>query len=206
MANENYFSNKMVNKTDSELQNYAYNKSKFQEEAVLAAIWELEKRKKAGEDIKNIESEIEQKQKDVDEAIKKELRDSNITDDPNAPILYHSKFVFFFGAFFSVFAGSILMALNFAQLDKKNTAWLVALSGLIYSAVQVITLNQIEKSTSGLALPISLLGMYILESVFWKKQVSSDLKFRKRSIWGAIIIGSICWIPFIYAIIVSDGL
>jgi hypothetical protein len=204
MTKENSFSRIMTSKSDSELKNYIENKSQFQEAAILAAIWELEKRNNLGSKEKLIEKEIEQKKIEEIERIEQIKKESNITDDPNAPILYHSKFVLIFGALFSVFAGSILMALNFARLDKKKIAWLVVLSGLIYSTLQVIVLNQIQTSTTGLTLPISLLGMYLLELVFWKKQVSPDLKFRKRNIWGAIIIGLISWIPIIYSIIVTN--
>ena len=123
MMQENFFSKKIATKSDSELQNYIDNKTHFQEDAVLAAIWELEKRNKAGENSKKVKLEIEQERKDSIEKIEKQ--DPNITDDINAPILYHSRFILIFGAILSVFASSILMALNFAQIDKKKMAWLV---------------------------------------------------------------------------------
>ncbi len=190
--------------TDNKLQNYIDNKSQFEDDAVLAAVWEFEKRNKAGDDIKNIELQIEKKRIDENERLDKIKKKSNVTDDPNAPILYHLKFVLFFGAFFSVFAGSILMALNFTRLERKKEAWLVVLSGLIYSTVQMLVLSQVEIYTAGLTMAISLLGMYLLETVFWKKQVPADLKFRKRNVWGAIIIGFTSLIPLIYAIIITE--
>ena len=41
---ENYFSKKMIDKSETDLISYIENKSQFQKEAVLAAQWELEKR------------------------------------------------------------------------------------------------------------------------------------------------------------------
>ncbi|PKP46846.1 MAG: hypothetical protein CVT94_13285 [Bacteroidetes bacterium HGW-Bacteroidetes-11] len=205
MTKENYFSNKMVNMTNVELQNYVNDKSLYEDEAVLAAIWELEKRNTADGENRSIELQIEQKQKEAETRIEKVKKESNITDDPNAQILYHSRFVLIFGAFFSVFAGSILMALNFARLGNKKIAWLVVFSGLVYSTIQILVMDQIGTRNSGLAFFAGLFGMLILESVFWKRRVPSDLKFRKRSIWGALIISFIVSLPFIYAVIVSEG-
>lgn len=205
MTKENYFSNKMVNMTSKELQNYVNDKSLYEDEAVLAAIWELEKRNIVDGDSRSIELQIEQKQNEAKTRIEKVKKESNITDDPNAPILYNSKSVLIFGAVFSVFAGSILMALNFARLGNKKIAWLVVFSGLVYSTIQIFVMDQIGTRNSGLAFLAGLFGMLILESVFWKKRVPSDLKFRKRSIWGALTIAFIVSLPFTYAIIVSEG-
>jgi len=205
MTKENYFSKKMVNKTDNDLQDIIDNKSQFQEDAVLAAIWELEKRHKVGDDIKNVESQIIKKRKDENERIEKVKKDSNITDDPEAPLLFHPKYILIYGALFSVFAGGILMAMNFSRLGKNKFAWLTVFTALAYSVIQIITFNQIEISSSALTIPINYLGIYLLEILFWKKQVSNDLKYRKRSIWISLIIGIVITGLLIYLMIIGGG-
>lgn len=69
MTKENYFSKKMVNMTDRELQNYIDNKSQFQEDAILAAIWELENREKAESEHNEIKVKIETKKKQAKENV-----------------------------------------------------------------------------------------------------------------------------------------
>lgn len=58
MSKENYFSPKLRNKSDSEVQYYIDNKDQFQAEAVQAAIWELERRGKQSEESEKVQEEI----------------------------------------------------------------------------------------------------------------------------------------------------
>jgi len=60
---ENYFTPKMREKSDNELQEIVDNKEKFQEAALLAAIWELERREIAVNEHIEIKQQIETKKK-----------------------------------------------------------------------------------------------------------------------------------------------
>lgn len=66
-SKENYFTPKMREKSDNELQEIVDNKEKFQEAALLAAIWELEKREKAGNQHSEIKEQIETKKKQAED-------------------------------------------------------------------------------------------------------------------------------------------
>ncbi len=206
MIKENSFSKIMTNKTDSELLEYTNDRTQFQDDAVLAAIWELEKREKTDDNLNELKNEIEHKKIEEQEKNEEIKKQSNITDDPQAPLLYNPKFILGFGALFSVLAGGILMAMNFSRLNKKKTAWLVVLVSFIYMILQIVVLEALGTSSSALTLPVSLLGVYLLETLFWKKQVANNLKYRKRRIWGALIIALILWTPMIYSIILSGGM
>lgn len=197
MTKENYFSNQMANLSDDELKMYLEHRSEFQEEAVLAAIWELKKRNITAENIEQIELQITNKQ--VLTGAK------NFTNDPNAPELYTTRFMTIFGVLFSVFAGGILMAMNFSRLGDKRMAWIVGLSGFLYSILQATITTQM-KINSGLILLLSFLGMFLLENLFWKRNFPVDLKFRKRSILWPLLTGILIYAPFIYAIILSGGM
>lgn len=61
MSKENYFSPRLRNKSDSEVQYYIDNKEQFQVEAVQAAIWELERRGKQSEESTKVQKEINDK-------------------------------------------------------------------------------------------------------------------------------------------------
>lgn len=204
MNKENHFSKIMVDKSINELNEYIDKKSTFQEDAVLAAMWELERSGISDEKFSNIEVEIEvkkEKQKEQTDIFKP---DKNITDDPNAPLLYNPRFILVFGALFSVFAGGILYAINFSRLNQKKNALLVILTSLAYSILQVTILILIETGTSMLTLPVSLLGVYLIDTLFWKKYTADNLKYRKQSVWVALIIALLIWVPIGYLIIVAN--
>ncbi len=84
---ENYFSKKMIDKSESDLRYYIENKEQFQEEAIQAAQWELEKR-----GLLKVQPEPEIKERESNESIGEELvevetgaiseNDSEIIDEP----------------------------------------------------------------------------------------------------------------------------
>lgn len=203
MTKENHFSSKMTKMSEAELRDYVDNREKFQVAAVQAAIWELEKRELAGEDMKILEQKIEQEKTERQETFKKEQGLKNITDDPNAPLLYRDKFIMFFGVLFSVLAGGILMAINFSKLGKKNLILPVIIVSLIYTILQGYLLSLMETSSNMLAYPASFLGMLILEKLFWKKHTEEELQYRKRPVWGAVIIALLFWAPIFYLNIIA---
>ena len=201
MTKENHFSSKMADKSEAELRDYVDNREKFQEAAVQAAIWELEKRELAGEDIKELEKKIEQEKVIKKETYEKEQGLKYITDDPNAPLIYRDKFITVFGVLFSVLAGGILIAINFSKLGKRNLILPVIFVSLIYTILQGYLLSLID--TTGLTFVFSFLGMFLLENLFWKKHVDKELQYRKRPIWGAIIVALVFWVPIIYLNIIA---
>lgn len=84
---ENYFSKKMIDKSESDLRYYIENKVQFQEEAIQAAQWELENR-----GLIEVQPEPEIKERESNESIGEELveveteaiseNDSEIVDEP----------------------------------------------------------------------------------------------------------------------------
>jgi hypothetical protein len=195
----NSFTKVMAAKTDIELLEYVEKKSRFQERAVLAASWELEKRGRTTEDVKKLIVELEKKESFAESESIVKPKPSNVTEDPNAPLLYSPKFILVYGALFSVLFGGILMAVNFARLGKQKLAWMVALSALLYSVLQGTLLNSIDQDM--LTVPLTILGVYLLEQLIWKPNVSPDLKYRKRKIWIPLLIAIGIWGPIFYLII-----
>ena len=197
MIRENYYSGKMSKMSDEELQKYTDNRNHFQEEAVMAAIWELERRGSTIENVEIEDSEVEEIEETSDFADLKEVK-GEIT-------LYSPKFIFIFGVLFSVFGAGILMAMNFASLDKKNCATKVIIYSLIYSLLQVMLFELLDVTSPFVSMATSVLGVYLLDEFVWKKEIPGDLKYVKRAVWKPILIGFIIILPFVLLIIQSGG-
>lgn len=75
---ENIFTNKMINKSDSELLDLINNRTLFQVNAVIAAINELDKRGKVDSEILEIKMQIEQKIEHQKEQIQQSKEDLKI--------------------------------------------------------------------------------------------------------------------------------
>ncbi len=203
MTKENSFSSKMVYKSEAQLKEYLGDNVRIQEGAVRAAIWELEKRGLVDEETKEAIRQIEYdrvtgQKRNIDEQIQ-----NNITDDPNAPLLYRDKFIVLFGALFSVLAGGILLAINLAKIGKQNLVIPVIIASIMYLVLQVYLLNLLESYSNIVAIPVTILGVLLLENLFWKKNVKRDLKYRKRPVWGAVIIALIISSPLVYLTILA---
>jgi hypothetical protein len=198
MAQANYFTDKMSNKKNTELKDVIENKKDYQNEAILAAIIELENRNLTEDSYTTIKKEIETVETNKETS---QMKTSFVTDDINAPLIYNSKLILTFGALFSVFSSSILIAMNLYQIEKKKMAWLVILAGLTYLIIQIAILETINSSS--LALPVSLLGAYILDKIFWVNQVPKEMNYRKRNILWPILIALIITIPLIFLIIIA---
>ena len=192
MTNENYYSVKMVKMTKSELMNYIDNHADFQEEAVLSAILELEKRGFAKDSVSNLKKELTLKTKSTTKQEPATVKGSDL------PILYTSKYIMIFGVLVSVFGAGILMALNFVQINKKRVARDVVIASLLYSFLQSYIFDYLNIHFSLLSLPVNLLGVYLLEIYFWKKQVPADIKYNKRNIWNPILIVLLISLPLVY--------
>jgi hypothetical protein len=59
VENENFFSVKMINKSSDELQKIASNEEEYVDEARLAAVWELEKRKESNDEVSGLKESIQ---------------------------------------------------------------------------------------------------------------------------------------------------
>ena len=201
MSEESFFSVRMSKMSDSELKKYVDNKDEFQDYAVLSALLELEKRGIPVENSALIKQEIEV----VEVAQKEEIGETiEATNFSETPALYSTQSIFIFGALFSVFGGGVLMLLNLFQLNKKNSGWHVIIGSIIYSIslsyiytflnisdkVSITNLVSIDDIFIALLISVisNLLGVYLLYHFIWKKEVPSDLNYKKKAIWKPILI------------------
>ncbi len=195
--NENFFSKKMATKTKSELEAILNNKGKYQEDALLAATWELEKR--GSEEYKAVEQEIIEQKSEREERKKKE---SNYTDDPNAPQLYPKWSIWVISVLFTPFIGGIMMAMNFKRTENKKQIPIVLTFSIIFTVLVLVSVNYLRSefttSTNWTNL-FNLFGGAVLSEYFWKKQIETNTKYRKRSPLIPFIISIAVTAFFIWA-------
>jgi len=201
MVSENYYSKSMPGKSDVELLEYVNHHTDYQEEAVLAAIWELEERgaiSKIISDLKNVLS-------DKIEVAETPNTTTSFEND-RTPLIYSSNFILIFGVLFSVFGAGILIALNFMQLKKVKLARLFLFAGLGYLLFQMFVFGIFIKTTSPLiSVASSLLGVYML-NFYSAKEMPKDLKSTPRNIWNPIVIAILVSLPLAFIVVKMSGL
>jgi Tol biopolymer transport system component len=196
MSQENFYSPKMILKTEDELRDYIDNQDHFQKEAVLAAIWELEKRGIPIENSAQIKEEITANIPEISmETATAPIENTKQTETPE---LYSTQFILIFGLF-SLLGGGILMALNFMQLKNVKAARLVVIVAVIYSLLTGIALQSFGITNMFISLAVSMLGIYLLYDFVYKKEFPKDLKnYTPRNIWTPILILLALSIPLLY--------
>ena len=205
MILEYEYSDKMLSKTVAELYKYVDEKDRFQEGAVLAAARELLKRGETREDLSDVIYEMEVFFLEQKGIVDVEDSEPDVNEN-NIPVIYHPRFIRIFGVLFSVFAGSILMAMNLSRLHKEKMARQTVLAGLAYSIVQGTIFYKFNIQVTGLTLIVSLIGMNVLEFFIWNKQVPVNMKFRNRNVWVPLLVGVLVLIPLVYYVVSTGGL
>jgi len=183
-------------KTDSQLKYYLEHVDKHTSEGVRTALLELKRR--------NI-----QLPEDIDEQIEEKIRlierakyDStngwkkNVIEDKDAPEYYSQTAIYVFSILFSVFFGSVMMAINLKN-SQKQWVWSV-LFGLAFTVVFIFLGQFVPNSSTGLALIVNAIGVTIMNQIFWNKHIGKDTKYRAKPIWIPLVIGIILMVPFIY--------
>jgi len=197
MVLENYYIKSMSHKSDKELQDYIDNKDDFKEEAVLAAILELEKRGIKNDNLSVIKAEL------------KSFESENIvaskTIENKTIELYSFYFILLFGILFSVFAGSILIYLNLIQLKNIARSKMAVLAGLSYSFLQVYLIDTFKITSPFISVFSSLLGIYLLYNYFIKSELKPDVEYKARSNWQPLLIGFLISLPIAYFVMKSMG-
>jgi len=194
MVLENYYSKSMAEKSDAELQEYVSHHTDYQEEAVLAAIWELEKRHLVSDTIKSLKARLE---------LQTTASKQESTAKEEDLALYSYNFIILFGLLFSVFGGSILIGLNLLQLKNKYMARMAVLSGFGFSLLQVYLMGVFKISSPVISVLLSLLGIRLLYFYFLKSALNTNIDYIKKSVWPPLAIGALISLPIAYFLMKS---
>lgn len=192
-------------KNNAELFEIVEHKDKYPNDAVLEALYVLEKRAAMTPEMRSLKWSLEHASAAPEEGRSSLFdTDPNMTDDTTAPSLYTNRFILFFGVFFSVFAGGILMAVNLYRLEKKAEVNIIILLSLGYSALQMFILNRLPVQSS-ITIAASMLGVYLIHELYYKKQLAPGLKYQKRSFVSPLLIAFGLIVMLVYGLISIGG-
>lgn len=173
----------MSDKSDEELKKYLDQSTRYETEAVEAAIAELEQRghhltdEEKAKIIKD--SEPDPKEKHFTPFPDKQAHLK--VNDEEAPLLYSKRAIRALSVLFSTVFGTIMMAMNIRR-NKYKGGPQVILFGTLYTIAAFSLLISIKQNT-GITLAVNLLGAELFNRVLWPKYIGNDTKFRKRNAW-----------------------
>jgi len=188
-------------KTDDQLKYYLNHVDKHTVEGVMTALAELKSRSvELPEDIdEQIENRIKQKGNSNYNTVSGWKQ--NIVSDIDAPEYYSQTAIYVFSILFSVFFGSVMMAINLKN-SQKEWGWPI-LFGFLFTAIFIFIGQFIPNPSTGLSLIVNAVGVAILYQIFWNKHISKNTQFRAKPIWIPLIIGILLTIPVVYFVMKS---
>jgi len=201
------FKKLMSSKSDEQLGDYLTNIGKYTEEAVMAAIQELQKRGKqfSEEELNEIKLKLEEKRKAENDETPKMSKNSwtkNVVTDPDAPALYSQRAIWGFSVFFTVIFGAVLLSSNLKA--KGNARWQVIVFGVLYTGLAIVILSAIPRTNAGLTIGLNAAGAWIMNQSFWNKHIGAETKYRAKPIWVPLIVSMLIMVPFILALIYGE--
>lgn len=178
----------MARKSEEELRVYLTSSVRYTNEAVSAAVAEMELRGLAitSEERKQIEDGLTQKALNTPPTSFYEKQKIFQTDDPAAPLLYTKMAIWLFSALVNGLFGAVLMAMNIRK-NKLQGFYPVLVIGLGLSIAVYIVLLSIPR-TSGLILGMNAIVGGVLTGPIWNKYIGRETMHRPRKVWTPLVI------------------
>jgi hypothetical protein len=123
------------------------------------------------------------------ETLRSPLSDPNITNDPDAPVLYSRYSIRFFSVLFSPLFAGILLAINLYRLKKVNQVIIVGVFSFAYTALVSFISSKYPDKMLLVTYILYFLGAILLEELFWNRYIGKDFKFQRQYILPALAIG-----------------
>lgn len=185
---ENSYSKSMQSKSSQELESIIKNKIQYTDEALLAVIWELQKRDIITENEIKLEESINKNKVPKETNIIQESNlNSSVFEELEKPTLYSKRALQGFTIFFSTIFGVVLMMYNLKATNKPKVRIQVLFFGICYTIGSVLLIEVIPKIYF-INLIFNLIGYLILSEFFWNKHLGKDLKFAKKSVTKPLVI------------------
>ena len=189
---------------EERLREYIEKPDDFHDDAVLAAIWELGKRREPKTDEISLEALINKRAGEQQEEYPKVV----IPADPKlvthtVPNLYSMRSIQIFSVLFSVIAGGILMAINFNRITQKIEALKVIGFSFAYTILSFTIFSILGTQSPFLTIILNLLGAYLIDTLFWKRVLGSEFRYNSQQVWTALIIAMLLISPLVYYVIKS---
>jgi len=202
MLPENSYSSYFTRLPDEELSMYVENPADYEADAVIAAILELKKRGNLTDNASALLKSIEENRINAVPAepvpVPAPTLDPSATEDEKMPVLYSKRAIRFFSILFSTFFGGILLAINLSRLNKKSEIVYVLTFSVLFSYAAGVLATRFIEYSSIIAVIMNLLGLFVLELLFWKRIIGDDLKYKPKSVWlpagiGLALAGILAW-------------
>jgi len=191
---------------EEKLREYIDKPEDFHEEAVLAAIWELAKRRPLRNDEKKLEAELNKRVSSPEEPhLPGTVSGIEMTATP-LPVLYSVRSIQIFSVLFSVLAGGILMAINFNRTTQKLEVMKVLGFSLLYTIITFMVFSLLGTQSPVLTIMLNLLGAYLIDELFWKRVLGSEFRFDKQKVWTALLVAMLLISPIIWYAIKTGAL
>jgi hypothetical protein len=188
---------------EERLREYIEKPDDFHDEAVLAAIWELGKRRASEAEEIRLETEINNRTFSFREDHPKVLVPEIKLINPEVPNLYSMRSIQIFSVLFSVIAGGILMAINFNRITQKIEALKVIGFSFAYTILSFTIFSILGTQSPFLTIILNLLGAFLIDMLFWKRVLGSEFRYNTQQIWTALIIAMLLISPIVYYVIKS---
>lgn len=183
--------NEIVEKyTDAELIDTVKGNRGLQNEKIIAAAKELEKRGIESDNYKRI-------------LIKSD--NEELEPDENSPKLYSDKVIYTFSILFSVVFGGILLSINLKEADKRKGIFPVITFSILYTALTIYILELINAGNGGTLL-MGAIGAAILKEFFWNKYLGKGTVYHKKSWVKPLIIALVIFTPIVMFVIWANSI
>lgn len=181
----NGFTLKMSKKSNVELEGIIEEKSKYTEEALQAAIWELENRNLIERDEIKLEDTADKEIVQIFEKIKE--NNESAFKEFEKPVLYSKKAVQGFTIFFGPLFGAVLLMFNLKAINKSKARIEVLVFGIGYTLLAFVGLNYLPK-TFFISLIFNIIGYAILVEYFWNQNLGKELQHTTKEITKPLLI------------------
>ena len=194
---ENFFTKKMTQKSDAELQEIIGNKESYIDEARLAASWELEKRNikvdkievdsETAKDPSNTSTSAESKTETPEELTEPVVVEPIESTYEQPTTLYSKKAIYGFSIFSSTIFGAAIMMYNLKILNQPKARIQVLVFAVLYMIFSVLVIEALQASTFT-ALVLNVTGAFILNEYYWNKFIGKTFKYEPKGLFQAISI------------------
>ncbi|MCI2229228.1 hypothetical protein MC378_08620 [Polaribacter sp. MSW13] len=171
----------MSKKSNTALEDILEKKEDYTDEAIQAAIWELENRGV----IKKTEVAFEDKEF-IENKFSTKTLNENPVEELQMSVLYSKKAIQGFTIFFTTIFGAVLLMSNLKELNKSKARIEVLVFGISYTLLSIVLLNFLPRMFL-ITLLFNFVGYLILVEFFWNKNLGKDLKYKKKEIWKPLI-------------------
>jgi len=208
---ESIYRRTAIARPNEELIERVNNRQNYMPETVEASIAELQSRghEFPDEELKVISEDLQAMRENAALAgnsqgfFNKEYKNV-IVGDPDAPLMYSRRVIYFFSVLFGALFGSIMLAINIGKLGKRTEAVYTVLFGIAFTTIQVfIGMRAAPGSSTSYGILFGFAAAFCLDFFFWKRVIGYSTFYRKRQIWVPLIIGIVLASLIIAAIIMA---